>query len=650
VSLGGAGGYPGAGVARSTGTGWGTSYTVGTAANNLVQLNGSSQLPAVSGALLTNLPATSICTDNPAPGAWAPTLTAGHVYCLAVGTYTVAAAITWSVANVQVLGSGPGTIIQRTGTTDLFDFSGVNGLLRDVTLDGNSQSGAGTGCLVCVTGGTLNAYNVVYQNTGTTSPQTGTIYITTGTAHTFKDHHFLGTQADRAFYLKAAASTTVAYVLVDHLMIDNCNMGATSVMCVSADDNAASAAVPYFTVINSTVLCQGGNANCMGTSFNIAGNGEGSSPGPIFVNDTVKLLGQVSDGFHFFGFYHGIVDVIFDNAGQAVTTGIDFGDAYFNKIGFTAKCLNTTSTACVYMIDGGRNTFAPFTCDGGGSSVPCIKLTNTSGVNNFNVLDACTVYMRPGVQQYGIAINNGSSTTIATTTPFAASSGSVTNITKTGHGFNSSASPYVYISGGTGSWAGINGRWPITYIGANSFSIPVNSSGFGALSGTIVYDQYPTESNSVNCKIVGDGTANQIGVQITNTAGAAHANYGTIVRGSFYNVATGVSIGSNVTGTVITPSVTMDSVATPISDSGTGTRAITHTITGSGSLVSASPSTLTVILTGNDVFTTGHYQCTASNQTTATNALSVTVNSGTSFTITGPNSVSDTAGYICMGY
>lgn len=46
--------YPGAGVPLSTGSAWGTSYTVGTAASNLVQLNGLAQLPAVSGALLTS--------------------------------------------------------------------------------------------------------------------------------------------------------------------------------------------------------------------------------------------------------------------------------------------------------------------------------------------------------------------------------------------------------------------------------------------------------------------------------------------------------------------------------------------------------------------------------------------------------------------
>jgi hypothetical protein len=48
--------YPAAGVARSTGTSWTTSYTVGVGANNLVQLNSLAQLPAVSAALLTNFP------------------------------------------------------------------------------------------------------------------------------------------------------------------------------------------------------------------------------------------------------------------------------------------------------------------------------------------------------------------------------------------------------------------------------------------------------------------------------------------------------------------------------------------------------------------------------------------------------------------
>lgn len=52
--------YPGAGVANSTGSGWGTSYTVGTTANDLVQLNGGGQLPAVDGSLLAAMTASQV--------------------------------------------------------------------------------------------------------------------------------------------------------------------------------------------------------------------------------------------------------------------------------------------------------------------------------------------------------------------------------------------------------------------------------------------------------------------------------------------------------------------------------------------------------------------------------------------------------------
>jgi len=69
--------YPGPGVPLSTGSAWGTSYAVGTAANDLVQLNASAQLPAVDGSQLTNLPAASVpagvivpFAGSTAPGGW----------------------------------------------------------------------------------------------------------------------------------------------------------------------------------------------------------------------------------------------------------------------------------------------------------------------------------------------------------------------------------------------------------------------------------------------------------------------------------------------------------------------------------------------------------------------------------------------------
>lgn len=60
--------FPGTGVPNSTGSAWGTSYTVGTAASNLVQLNASAQLPAVSAALLTNFPTLNQNTTGTAAG------------------------------------------------------------------------------------------------------------------------------------------------------------------------------------------------------------------------------------------------------------------------------------------------------------------------------------------------------------------------------------------------------------------------------------------------------------------------------------------------------------------------------------------------------------------------------------------------------
>ena len=56
ANAGGGIGYPPAGIANSTGAAWAASYHVGTSANSLVQLNGASQLPAVSAANLTNFP------------------------------------------------------------------------------------------------------------------------------------------------------------------------------------------------------------------------------------------------------------------------------------------------------------------------------------------------------------------------------------------------------------------------------------------------------------------------------------------------------------------------------------------------------------------------------------------------------------------
>jgi len=59
--------------------------------------------------------------------------------------------------------------------------------------------------------------------------------------------------------------------------------------------------------------------------------------------------------------------------------------------------------------------------------------------------------------------------------------------TSTGHGFLLTARPQVVVSGATSGWTSINGTFTATIIDANTFSIPVNSTSFGALSGTVVF-------------------------------------------------------------------------------------------------------------------------------------------------------------------
>lgn len=113
--------YPGAGVACSTSTGWCTSYTVGTAANDLVQLNASGYLPALNASLLTdyayanltgvptiptsaNWPNAGACTT----GQYVTTLTNGAVSTCAQVAYSqvsgTPAAYTLPTATSTVLG------------------------------------------------------------------------------------------------------------------------------------------------------------------------------------------------------------------------------------------------------------------------------------------------------------------------------------------------------------------------------------------------------------------------------------------------------------------------------------------------------------------------------------------------------------------
>lgn len=69
----------------------------------------------------------------------------------------------------------------------------------------------------------------------------------------------------------------------------------------------------------------------------------------------------------------------------------------------------------------------------------------------------------------------------------AASNANPVSLTSTSHGFDSNSLPTITISGGTGNWTAVNGTWVATITSANAFTIPVDSTSLGALTGTLVF-------------------------------------------------------------------------------------------------------------------------------------------------------------------
>ena len=103
-------------VLKSDGTDISWGYSVGTSANNLVQLNGSAALPAISGANLTNLPASGGTIDLTASGA----VTAGKTLILnSNGTVSQIA----STSITQLVGSAYTPSNETAGDTGFFDYN-----------------------------------------------------------------------------------------------------------------------------------------------------------------------------------------------------------------------------------------------------------------------------------------------------------------------------------------------------------------------------------------------------------------------------------------------------------------------------------------------------------------------------------------------
>lgn len=132
-----------------------------------------------------------------------------------------------------------------------------------------------------------------------------------------------------------------------------------------------------------------------------------------------------------------------------------------------------------------------------------------------------------------------------------------------------------------------------------------------------------------NPTTTGWGNGERGGLYFNTTSGVARYWNGSVLR----------DFGSNVfdCGTTTTCANTATTAA--------------RTIIGSVALSSGTPSTAVVASISPAFTSTATYRCTLTNQTTATNNLLKVVNtSSSSFTITGPDTITDTIGFICAGY
>ncbi len=125
--------------------------------------------------------------------------------------------------------------------------------------------------------------------------------------------------------------------------------------------------------------------------------------------------------------------------------------------------------------------------------------------------------------------------TTVTTSVSAATNASPVVFTATAHQFPLGSFPKIVVSGATVGWTAINGTFQATVIDANTLSIAVDSTGFGALSGTVIFTStYPRLNQSIWSVSKQTYNASSQLIQTGFANGSSAANQACSARVSLY--------------------------------------------------------------------------------------------------------------------
>lgn len=173
-----------------------------------------------------------------------------------------------------------------------------------------------------------------------------------------------------------------------------------------------------------------------------------------------------------------------------------------------------------------------------------------------------------------ISNNSGSNVTTAVT---AATNAAAAVLTSTAHSFPVGTGITLTFSGFTGNWTPLNGAKAITVIDANTFSVAINSTAFGALTGTPVY--LSGSAISIDGTATSGSNFNDSGNQLAGNL-FEQSNYPFVYR-------LGISNNNNITGTSCWD-ITSASVACVWQQAGTANNFIQINHSGSAGVVSSS--------------------------------------------------------------